>query len=205
MYYFMSNFDKTFRYTMESDTNSSNADKRLISQIRGNDKRAFDTLFIKYYAVLCAYACRFVAIEDAEETVQDTMLYIWENRAGLLIETSVQSYLFAAIKNRCYTMLNRNALRMQIESLLPPEMKAEFEDPDFYIADELSKRIDSAIDKLPESYRQAFKMHRFQDKTYQEIADELNISTKTVDYRIQQSLKILRRELREYISMLLLM
>lgn len=78
-----------------------------------------------------------------------------------------------------------------------------FEDPDFYIIDELTQKIEKAILNLPESYRIAFEMHRFQNKTYQEIAEELNISSKTVDYRIQQALKQLRKELKDYLPLLL--
>ena len=66
-----------------------------------------------------------------------------------------------------------------------------------------SEKIEKAILNLPESYRIAFEMHRFQNKTYQENAEELNISSKTVDYRIQQALKQLRKELKDYLPLLL--
>ena len=56
---------------------------------------------------------------------------------------------------------------------------------------------------LPENYRQAFEMNRFQDMTYKEIASHLNISSKTVDYRIQQALKILRIKLKDYMPLLI--
>lgn len=67
----------------------------------------------------------------------------------------------------------------------------------------INTKIEKAILNLPESYRVAFEMHRFQNKTYQEIAEELNISSKTVDYRIQQALKQLRKELKDYLPLLL--
>ena len=69
--------------------------------------------------------------------------------------------------------------------------------------EELTQKIEKAIRDLPESYRVAFEMHRFQNKTYQEIAQELNVSSKTVDYRIQQALKQLREELKDYLPLLL--
>ena len=58
---------------------------------QGN-KKAFDTLFIKYYAMLCAFARSFVSLEDAEEVVQDTMLQIWENRKTNHIDSSCLLY-----------------------------------------------------------------------------------------------------------------
>ncbi len=78
------------------------------------------------------------------------------------------------------------------------------QDMDFYQIKELTKRIEEAVTALPESYRQAFVMHRFRDMSYKEIAQTLNTSTKTVDYRIQQALKLLRKELKEFLSFALI-
>ena len=161
-------------------TNDNLIDKQLYISMQQGNKKAFDTLFIKYYAMLCAFARSFVSLEDAEEVVQDTMLQIWENRKTNHIDSSVHHYLFKAVKNKCYTLMTRNSLRFQIENILTPDIQELFEDPDFYIIDELTQKIEKAILNLPESYRIAFEMHRFQNKTYQEIAEELNISVDTV-------------------------
>ncbi|MDR1624771.1 MAG: sigma-70 family RNA polymerase sigma factor [Tannerellaceae bacterium] len=68
-------------------------------------------------------------------------------------------------------------------------------DVDYYLVEELRKHIEEAVHSLPASYSEAFAMHRFSGLSYKEIALQLNISTKTVDYRIQQALKLLRKEL----------
>lgn len=65
----------------------------LLSAVRHGDQKAFDTLFRKYYPMLCAYGHRFVDLEDAEEIVEDSLLWIWENRETLVIESSLSSYL----------------------------------------------------------------------------------------------------------------
>ena len=149
---------------------------------QGN-KKAFDTFI---HQILCYALCfcpQFCFIEDAEEVVQDTMLQIWENRKTNHIDSSVHHYLFKAVKNKCYTLMTRNSLRFQIENILTPDIQELFEDPDFlYYRLNLTQKIEKAILNLPESYRIAFEMHRFQNKTYQEIAEELNISSKTVGY-----------------------
>ena len=72
-----------------------------------------------------------------------------------------------------------------------------------YQIKELTKRIEDAVAALPESYRQAFVMHRFRDMSYKEIAETLEVSPKTVDYRIQQALKQLRIDLKDYLPLLL--
>ena len=63
-------------------------------------KKAFDTLFRRYYPMLCAYGHRFVELEDAEEIVEDSLLWIWENRETLVIESSLNSYLFKMVYRR---------------------------------------------------------------------------------------------------------
>lgn len=100
-------------------TNDNLIDKQLYISMQQGNKKAFDTLFIKYYAMLCAFARSFVSLEDAEEVVQDTMLQIWENRKTNHIDSSVHHYLFKAVKNKCYTLMTRNSLRFQIEYLQP--------------------------------------------------------------------------------------
>ena len=73
----------------------------------------------------------------------------------------------------------------------------------YYQIEELAKRIEDAVAALPESYREAFVMHRFRDMSYKEIAETLGVSPKTIDYRIQQALKQLRVDLKDYLPLLL--
>jgi RNA polymerase sigma-70 factor (ECF subfamily) len=64
------------------------------------------------------------------------------------------------------------------------------------------KNLEDAIERLPESYKEAFIMNRFKSETYQEIALKLKVSPKTINYRIQQALKTLRKELKDYLPFL---
>ena len=152
-------------------------DIELYSLFRKGDRKAFDTLFLKYYSILCAFGKYYIPIEDAEEVVLDIMTWLWENREFQIIETSLRSYLFMAVRNRCL-------------------------DPDFYVVEELMAKIEKAVMRLPDSYRITFEMSRYQDKTYKEIAKELNVSIKLVEYRIQQALRLLRVELKDYLPLI---
>jgi RNA polymerase sigma-70 factor (ECF subfamily) len=178
-------------------------DLTLFESVREGNEKAFDTLFLKYYPGLCAYARQFVEFADAEEIVQDVMLWFWENRSMQVFETSLKNYLFKAVKNRCITLINRNELRRLIISRIQEDMETVYDDPDFYTVRELSERIESALAELPETYREAFELHRFHNLSYKKIAARLNLSPKTVDYRIQQALKILRIKLKDYLPVLL--
>ncbi len=83
------------------------------------------------------------------------------------------------------------------------DISESFGVPDYYQLEELRENIRRAVEELPELYREAFEMNRFENRTYKEIAEELGISAKTVDYRIQQSLKILRVKLKDYLPLIL--
>jgi RNA polymerase sigma-70 factor (ECF subfamily) len=82
-------------------------------------------------------------------------------------------------------------------------MQSLIDDTNFYLIEELTIRIQEAVETLPESYKEAFVMHRFKNMSYKEIAEILGISPKTVDYRIQQALKQLRVDLKDYLPLLL--
>ena len=177
-------------------------DNQLFQAVKEGDKKAFDTLFLRYYPMLCAYAKQFVDLEDGKEIVQDVMVWFWENKEMQTFDTSLKNYLFKSVRNRCLTLTNRNEIKQRIQKKLQVHMEQLYEDPDFYIVEELAGKIVTAIMRLPESYREAFELNRFQNMTYNEIAFKLGVSPKTIDYKIQQALKILRHELKEYLPLL---
>lgn len=185
-------------------TNINNmTDEVLFERIKAGDVKAFDTLFMRYYPLLCAYAKQFVDFDDGQEIVQDVMVWFWENSSMHIIESSPKSYLFKAVKNRCLTLINRNELKERVVNAMYESWQSHYEDPDFYVVEELTRNIEAALSRLPETYRQAFEMNRYQNMTYNEIAQHLNVSPKTVDYRIQQALKQLRVELKDYLPLIM--
>ena len=175
----------------------------LLSSIQRGDQKAFDAMFRRYYPILCAYGHRFVDLEDAEEIVQDSLLWLWENREVLIIETSLSSYLFKMVYRKALNKIAHIDATQRADTCFYEEMQEMLQDTDFYQIEELTKRIKDAVAALPESYREAFVMHRFRDMSYKEIAELLGVSSKTVDYRIQQALKLLRIELKDYLPLLL--
>jgi RNA polymerase sigma-70 factor (ECF subfamily) len=114
-------------------------------------------------------------------------------------ESSLKSYLFKAVKNRCLTLINRNEVKQRIEKMIFDNLQSQYDDPDFYAIQELTEKIEEALARLPENVREAFELNRFQNLTY----ERLGVSPKTIDYRIQQALKQLRIDLKEYLPLLL--
>lgn len=188
---------------MLSKITDNTTDEVLFEKIQVGDVKAFDILFMRYYPLLCAYAKQFVDFDDGQEIVQDVMVWFWENSSMQVIESSPKNYLFRAVKNRCLTLINRNELKQRVVTSMYENQQSQYEDPDFYVVEELTRNIEAALSRLPETYREAFEMNRFQSMTYNEIAEKLNVSSKTVDYRIQQALKLLRVELKDYLPLLM--
>ena len=182
-----------------------NDNNAVISALREGDEEVFDHIYRYYFRGLCAFCSQYVTLSESEEIVQDTMMWLWENRATFVPDatSSLRQYLITSVKRRCF-----NVLRRQEKEILEESSWFEQEQDDFYefidlsVVNELQSLIQEAIDELPSSYRQAFTMHRFQNKNRQEIAETLQVSIKTVDYRIQQSLKILRERLKDYLPVL---
>ena len=178
-------------------------DSLLISLLHQRNIEAYKQLYLKYYSPLCEYASQYVNDKDAEELVQDFMLFIWEIKDNLVIESSLKSYLFISTKHRCLNHIKKQQFHQKVHSQIYEKLKNQFEDPDSYLVNELAEKIKNAIAELPENYRETFTLSRFGDYTNVKIAAELGISVKTVEYRISQSLKLLRVALKDYLPFLL--
>lgn len=179
---------------LEQDIKEYN-ESNIISALKDSDKKAFNKLFRKFYPILCAYCHKFVSLEDSEEIVQDTLLWLWENRESLSVEKNLSSYLFKSVYNRALNKIASTDCRNKVNKLYFEYMQETLQNKGYYQTDELIDKVRDSIAKLPESYRQAFMLHRFEGMTYKEIAEQLGVSSKTVDYRIQQSLKLLKEDL----------
>lgn len=178
-------------------------DPNTILLLKGGDETIFDTIYLNYYGKLCSFASQYVDFTESEEIVQDIMLWLWENRQALIPEMSVKSLLFTMVRNKCLNRIEHQKVKQEVHDKLREKFRLQFEDPDFYEQGELMRLLSEAILRLPEDYRQAFEWNRFENITYNEIAERIGVSSKTVAYRITQALKILRVELKDYLPLLL--
>ena len=173
-------------------------DLLLISLLQKGSTEAYKQLYVKYFAPLCEYASQFINNEDAEDLVQDFMLFIWELHENLVIETSLKSYLFVSIKHRCLNFVKKQQVHQQIHDRIYEQLKDRFEDPDSYMVNELEEMIQKTIGELPEKYRETFALSRYKGQTNEKIASGLGVSVKTVEYRISHVLKMLRVKLNDF-------
>ncbi len=170
-------------------------EKELFERLREGQLEAFNVLFRHYYPLLLSYASNFVDLEDAENIVQDVMLSVWERRKHIYIQNKISTYLYSAVRNRCFTQISRGKVKEKIISNLKLSIiESTLEEE--YFAKEAKARLQKTIASLPTHLRVAFEMSRLEGKKYTEIAEELHISVKTVEYRISKALALLREKLK---------
>ena len=144
------------------------------------------------------------SVEEAEEIVQEVFAKIWDKIGSLEIQISAKSYLYSAVRNSCFNYLKHQKVR-QAHAAHELRTKSEGVESFHMETKELGNAIAAAVGKLPERCRMIFEKSKFEDKKYREIAEEMNISVKTVENQMGRALKILREELRQYMPLLVLM
>jgi len=183
----------------------SQVEKDILDAIAEDDEIAFEGLFKSHFAELCIYAIRFVDdIENAEEIVQDIFFNIWNNRKKLNINTSIKAYLFATVRNTCLNVIKHKKVENKYREYFSRQLhQDELNEEDWMKGDELHYKITETIEKLPPERRKVFVMSRFENLKYREIAEELNISIKTVENQMGKALQFLREELKDYLPILI--
>ncbi len=174
-------------------------DNDLLNLLRKSDEKAFETIFNTYYASLCLFASQFLGDDaKAEEIVQDLFVNLWSKRARLQIDRSLKSYLFQAVKNHCLNWIQHTKVREKHAESVKENFMLQVNESDYFLEVGLSEKIAESIESLPEKRRQIFKLSREQGLKYQEIADQLGVSVKTVETQMGLALKQLREQLRDY-------
>ncbi|WP_421878507.1 RNA polymerase sigma-70 factor [Marinoscillum sp.] len=173
-------------------------DHILVERLRNKDKRAFELVFNDFFGLMKSYAMRFMdEVEEAEEIVQDVFVKFWEKCDTLAPDSSVKSYLYRSVHNTCLNYLKhqkvKDSYRQYVMGFMQEAVESSYEPekPD------LEKRIMEEINALPPRCSEIFKLSRFEGLKYQEIADHLEISIKTVEVQMGKALKVLRDRLHD--------
>ena len=177
----------------------------LLHSIRSGDEKAFEELFKDKYAILCGYAGKYLNDGDqAEEIVQEMFFNFWQKKEKMEINISLEAYLFRSVRNACLNYLKHLKIREQYKLANNQQIRQKEEEiHDNVVAMELQERIEHVIDQLPTERKKIFKMSRYEELKYKEIAEKLNLSIKTVEAQMSKSLKFLRLHLSEYLSLLI--
>ena len=176
------------------------------NELKEGDVNAFEMFFKTYYQPLCNYAYSFIQDRDeAEEIVQSAFLSVWEKRETLDIKTSLKSYLYTMVRNTSLNVIKHEKIKQKyVGEALAVEARSHEGVSQKVLSSELEEKIERAMDVLPEQCRLIFKMSRFEELKYGEIAEQLQISVKTVENQMGKALKIMRDQLKDYLPILIL-
>ncbi|HSA04124.1 MAG TPA: RNA polymerase sigma-70 factor [Tenuifilaceae bacterium] len=180
-------------------------DKNIVDALRQGDEQVFETIFRTYYERLCNYANTILNdMDEAEEMVQSAFLTVWEKHDTLEIHTSVKSYLYRAVHNSCLNRVKHFKVRKTYGDSVKNQTELLHDDASQdLIGSELDAIVANAIDSLPDQCKLVFKLSRFENLTYAEIAEQLGISVKTVENHMVKALKVLREKLKDYLPVLI--
>jgi len=183
-------------------------DKSLIKSIEKDDGRAFEELFMRYFAALHSYATFYTGNHQmAEDMVHDVFYKIWDKRKNLNIHTSIKSYLFRAVHNNCIQYLRHLKVVNEHSKKHEARLHEALMMDRLYFETGLSKLMEKeigslvkeAIGKLPEKTRNIFLMSRDMHLKNAAIAKKLDVTEKAVEYHISRALLTLRLELKDYL------
>jgi RNA polymerase sigma-70 factor (ECF subfamily) len=172
-------------------------EKEVVELLKQSDQNAFNTLFRFYSAKLYHFSYNYLkSTEEAEEIVQNTFIKIWEKREAIDVSDSFSGFIFTVAhhlilnrirkirnENHCKAVLARNVIHIQNET----------EEKILY--DELEKFQQEALIELPPRRKIIYQMIREEGMTYKQVAEQLNISVKTVESQMTEAIKHFRTKL----------
>lgn len=181
-----------------------------IQSLRKGEKKAYEAIYNEFFGVLFHLCLHYLYDEKvAEEMVQDTFMKLWEIRETLNDQINLRNFLYTITKNNCLNYLRNQKVSIKhLQNIKYTEM--QFNDEaleklgNYFQFEELRVKIEEAIHKLPPEIVETFRLSRFEELSYREIADRQGISIKTVEARISKALRILRVELKDYLPIIYL-
>jgi len=175
--------------------------------------KAFNEIYNTYYRKCFLFAKSYVhKTEVADDFASEAMVKLWENFNATDDVLNIQAFLLTVIKNLSLNYLRHEQMKMDVHESILNATQREVElristlescNPELLFSEELRSMFEKTMMSLPEQTRQIFIMSRNDDKSNKEIAFHFGISVKGVDYHITKALKVLRKNLKDYLPTLL--
>jgi RNA polymerase sigma-70 factor (ECF subfamily) len=177
-------------------------DESLVALMKEGNQAAFTALYERYWKKMVVQAYMKVQRgEDAKEIVQDVFLDLWNRRSKLELEHSFHTYVAAAVKYRILRWLakekNEQFKRSKLSVADNDSTTQEWLD-----FQHLRQELEKAVQQLPDKCQLVFRLSREAGLSDKEIAQELQISPKTVETHLSRALKSLRTSFRHFFSLL---
>lgn len=175
--------------------------------------RNFNEIYNTYYKKSFLFVRSYLQDDlAAEDIVSDSLIKLWERMKTDPVD-QIGPFLFTMLKNRSLDYLKHQEVKKDVHQALVKAFNRELEvrmfslessDPKEIFSTEIHQIIEATLLALPEKTREIFIKSRFQNKSHKEIADFYGITVKGVDYHILQSVRELRKALKDYLPFLTL-
>lgn len=145
--------------------------------------------------------------ETARDLASDAMLRIWEMRTEIDPERNLCSLLFVTVRNKCMDYLRHETVKYKAHQQTSAsaelnhlhEFVLESTVLSDYYTQELTQLMNRSMDSMQETTRNCFQMVRLEGKSYQEVADVLNITTRSVEYELKKATTKMQLLLGDYV------
>lgn len=177
-------------------------EKEAILQLKNGSHEAFSHLYQQYWGTLYNFTRLYInSIDDSKDIVQQVFIKLWESRTLIKEEENFKGFLFIITRNIVFNFFkqsfNESSYKISVlRAFTDSNIEAFYEIEENIYADELKEYLKLLIDTLPPRQKEIFLLSREENLSYQEIADRLGISIKTVEHRISQSLKYLKSNIK---------
>jgi RNA polymerase sigma-70 factor, ECF subfamily len=174
--------------------------------ITNSPEQKIKELFDKYFYQLVLHSFRFTDdYKQSEEIVQDVFVKVWQNFEQIENISNFNAYLYKAVRNSSLNFIRHIKIRQKyVEDFSNTHIENEKAAEELIIDSEKENQIHNAINKLPENWREAIILSKYDKLKYLEIAQKMNISEKTVEKYISKALQFLRVELSDILLSIIL-
>lgn len=171
-----------------------NSDIILINRLRSGDESALTELYNKFWQSL--FVSSYNVLKDkelCEDIIQDIFMNIWHNREKLEINISLKGYMYACARYQVFNQFKKNKDKIHVELFEDLDKRFQYSTPETQLMhEELLDQINSIVQALPEKCQLVYKLSREEQLSHKEIAERLDISTKTVENHITKALHVIR-------------
>lgn len=184
-----------------------------MDKYNSEDLKEFNQLFTNYKARFIRFANTYVRdYSVAEDLTIDSFLYYWENISTIDTRANPPAYILTTIKHKCLNHLQSTQIRQDTSEKLRQHAQWELQtrissleacEPYSLFTEEIQTIVNNSLKELPERTRKIFLLSRQKNLSHKEIADQFDISYKSVEYHINKTLKHLRTNLRDYFPAIL--
>ncbi|RTE54110.1 RNA polymerase sigma-70 factor [Arenibacter aquaticus] len=171
-------------------------EKTLINGLKNGESLAYTQLVETYHNRLCNYANELISDTDlSEDIVQNVYIKIWKKRKNLKDDVDLKNYLYKSVYNGFIDYYRRNRPVFSLEKLHIDTLVAFVQEESENSVERLISQVKIEIENLPPKCKRSFVLSKQEGLSNIEIAEHLNISTKTVEGHITKAFSILRKTL----------